>query len=313
MAKKKKSTKKASAGEASEEEIKKKLYDWVAEGYDIGPLTEVVQSKDEEEIAKMFKRYEKNIKKMEELKERLSKLELDRSSARLNQMLESFKNPELVDDVEKFLVAIESGPKLQELRAELASLNVTDFEEEAAALKERLKDPEDVDQLEKEIRAFKRKIKEKFFMEAFEDVVLPTEEEEGRSFVAETIFLLHRDGTLLAVKSKIPPKELDKRLLSKMVMAIREQMSKAFKEGKHIHTLSFKGHEIILEASQHVYAAVVVVGEAKPIMYKIIHKALRIMEKKLENQFKDWSGDRNSLVNLDKYTTAIFQALDKLA
>jgi hypothetical protein len=261
----------------------------------------------------MFRVYEKNIKKMERLKERLAKLEFDRTSQRFNQLIDSFKNPALVDDVEKFLVSIESGPKIQELRAELASLNVTEFEAEAAELRERLQDPNDVDRLEKDIKALKRKIKEKFFMEAFEDVVLPTEEEKGKSFVAETIFLLHRDGTLLAVKSKIPPKELDKQLLSKMVMAIREQMSKAFNEGEHIHTISFKDHEIILEESEHVYAAVVVMGEAKPIMYKIILKALRIMEAKMEPEFKKWKGDRSTLKNLDKYTTAIFQALDKLA
>lgn len=316
MAKKKKSTKKSTSSQKSDsekkdEEIKKKLYDWVAEGYDIDPLMDVVKSKDDEEIAKVFKIYEKNIKRMEDLKQRLAALEFDRSSPRFKELLDTFKNPELVDDVEAFLISIESGPKIQELRAELASLNVTGFEEDAVAIKKKLKDSADAGEIEKDIRALKRKIKEKFFTEAFEEVVLPTEE-KSNSFVAETIFLLHRDGTLLAVKSKIPPKQLDKRLLSKMVMAIREQMTKAFEEGTHVHSLSYQGHTIILEDSEHVYAAVVVAGEAKPIMYKIILKALRIMEKKMKASFDNWKGDRSKLDNLDKYTAAIFQALDKL-
>ena len=87
MAKKKKSTKKSPTSEKSDDEISKKLYDWVAEGYEIGPLVEVVQGKDEEEIAKMFKKYEENIKKMEGLKKRLAKLEFDRENARFQEML----------------------------------------------------------------------------------------------------------------------------------------------------------------------------------------------------------------------------------
>ena len=100
--------------------------------------------------------------------------------------------------------------------------------------------------------------------------------------------------------------------MSRMVMAIKEQMNRAFKEGEHVHTLTYEGHTIILEDSQHVYAAVVVVGEAQPVMYRIILKALQIMEKKLAKELNGWKGNRSSLENLDRYTSAIFQALDKI-
>jgi hypothetical protein len=79
-----------------------------------------------------------------------------------------------------------------------------------------------------------------------------------------------------------------------------------------VHSLAYEGHTIILEDSVHVYAAVVVIGEPKPVMYRVILKALQIMEKKLATEFDNWKGDRTSLENLDKYTSAIFQALDKL-
>jgi hypothetical protein len=114
------------------------------------------------------------------------------------------------------------------------------------------------------------------------------------------------------VKSRKPTTELDKKLMSRMVMAIKEQMGKTFREGEHIHSLTYEGHTIILEDSVHVYAAVVIAGEPKPIMYRVILKALQIMEKKLAPEFDRWRGERNSLENLDKYTSAIFQALEKL-
>lgn len=311
MATKKKSSRKSSSGERQIEDVSSKLYDWIAEGYDVEPLVRVVKTKDNKNIDRMFKRYEKNITRMEKLKKRLADLELDPKNPKLQEWLKSFKNPELVDDVEDFLIALETGPKIKELRAELASLNVTGFEEKVEEIKEKLKDPELIDEAVRDVKALRRRIKEKFFEEAFEEVVVPTQDDEGES-VAETIFLLHKDGTLLAVKSKKPPAELDKRLLSRMVMAIREQMSKAFKEGQHIHTLDYEGHSIILENSTHVYAAVVIKGETTPIMYKIILKALQIMEKKLRTEFDNWTGDRSTLKNLEKYTTAIFQAIDKV-
>jgi hypothetical protein len=311
MVAKKKSARKSASSEKPIDDVSSKLYDWIAEGYDVDPLVQVVKTKDNKKINRMFNRYEKNIARMEKLKKRLATLEIDPKNPKLRELLNSFKNPELVDDVENFLTALETGPKIKELKGELASLNVTGFEEKAERIKEKLENPELIDEAARDVKALRRRIKEKFFEEAFEEVVVPTEDDEGKS-VAETIFLLHKDGTLLAVKSKIPPAELDKRLLSRMVMAIRKQMSKAFKEGLHIHTLDYEGHSIILENSAHCYAAVVVNGEATPIMYKIILKALQIMEKKLKKEFDNWTGDRSTLKNLEKYTTAIFQAIDKV-
>ena len=40
--------------EASEEAVKEKLYDWIAEGYNLDPLLEVVKTKDEKKIDKML-------------------------------------------------------------------------------------------------------------------------------------------------------------------------------------------------------------------------------------------------------------------
>jgi hypothetical protein len=315
MATKKKSSKKPKTKAKPDEDVSSKLYEWIAEGYNVDKLVQAVKSKDDKEIKQLFKEFKTNIVKIEEIRKNLETLKRIRAINTKNplyvEILEALKDPTKVEIAEKFLASLKSGPKLKELQVELASLNVTGFEAEARAIKAKFKNPELTNEIEKDIKSLRRRIKEKFFEEEFEDVVVPSEE-RPKKFVAETIFLLHRDGTLLAVKSKKPPTEIDKKLLSRMVMAIREQMSKAFNEGEHIHTLKYEGHSIILEDSSHVYAAVVVTGEAQAIMYRIILKALQIMEKKLNKEFENWTGDRSSIENLDKYTTAIFQALDKV-
>jgi len=310
---KKKGTKKSTTKKITDEDISKRLYEWIAEGYDVELLMKAVQSKNHAKIQRTFKRFDKNIRRMAKLRDKLEEMGYDEDNPRFNQISKVLKDPDRVEEVEGFLQSITIEPKLKELQAELASLNIAGFEKEAKVIKAKFEDVDDLEDIEKEIKALKRRIKEKFFEEAFEDVVVTKKAEEANTrSTAETIFLLHRDGTLLAVKSKIPPKKLDKRLMSRMVMAIREQMSKAFKEGQHVHSLSYEGHTIILEDSIHVYAAVVVAGEATPVMYKIILKALQIMERKLKDPLENWTGDRSTLDNLEKYTTAIFQAFEKL-
>ena len=312
MAKRKSSKRSISVDQ--EKEISSKLYDWIAEGYEVDELVKIVKSKDARKISKLFKEYENNIKRIEKIKRELEKLKqvhaFNTKSPLYIQLIELIDHPAKVDVAEKFMESLKSGPKLTELQAELASLNITGFEDEAKAIKAKFNQPELVEEINKDVTSLRRRIKEKFFAESFEDVVVPKKKE--RSFVAETIFILHKDGTLLSVKSKIAPAELDKKLMSKMVMAIKEQMMRSFKEGEHVHTLNYMGHNIILEDSVHVYCAVVVVGEARPVMYKIVLKALQILEKNFANEFNNWTGDRAALQNMDKYTSAMFQALDKL-
>ncbi len=311
--KKSSSSSKKSSSSSSKADYPAQLFDWLSEGYIVAPLTNVIKSKDDKKIKEMFSDYEDRIKRLEAVKDELDQLEFNYKNNTYGDVSEKLNDPMQVDYLEKFVRSFQNGPRLNELKAELASLNVSGFQKEAKKIKTMFGDGDELDDIEKAINRLKKKIKEKFFASAFEEeAILKEVEVKEPKFIAETIFLLHKDGTLLSVKSKKPPAELDKKLMSRMVMAIKEQMNRAFKEGEHVHTLTYEGHTIILEDSQHVYAAVVVVGEAQPVMYRIILKALQIMEKKLAKELDSWKGDRTSLENLDRYTSAIFQALDKI-
>jgi len=286
------------------------LYDWISEGYFVDPLLEAIRSGDQQKTEQAFQKYSKLIERLVQVKEKMGKLGFDESHSSYSKVSDKMKDPNQVETLESLVLELEMGPRYKELKAELASLNTKGFEEETNRILSLFESHERAEVLEEEIQKLKKKVKEKFFESAFEEVVVPTEAKPRCT--AEMIFLLHKDGTLLSVKSKSPPTDLDKKLMSRMVMAIKEQMGRAFKEGEHLHSLTYEGHTIILEDSVHVYAAVVIVGEAKPVMYRVILKALQIMEKKLASEFDSWSGNRNALENLDKYVTAIFQALEKV-
>ncbi|MFO7618661.1 MAG: hypothetical protein R6W91_03275 [Thermoplasmata archaeon] len=286
------------------------LYDWISEGYIVDPLLDAIKSGNEEQINSAFMNYNNLVDRLARVREKMAQIGLDEKHSAYPKISDKLNDPYQVEALESLAIEMEHGPRFKELRGELASLNTSGFEEEANRIRAMFDDHENPDVLENEIKLLKKKIKEKFFEAAFEEVVVPAEVKPTTT--AEIIFLMHRDGTLLSVKSRNPPSELDKKLMSRMVMAIKEQMGRAFKEGEHLHTLTYEGHSIILEDSVHVYAAVVIVGEAKPVMFRVILKAIQIMEKKLAAEFETWAGDRSKLENLDKYVTAIFQALDKV-
>ena len=323
MARKKSSTKsksrstaKKSSEKDSGSEYSDKLFKWLQDGYEVDALTELVKSGTKAEIKKAFSKYQKGVRKLKSLAKEFEQLDVDKDSKKYKEIESMLMDPENILEIEEFVNSMKYLPKMNELKAELASLNVTGFEKEAKAIIAKFGDITLLDEIDADIKLLKKRIKEKFFESAFEMELEPGDEAEKgvvtKGPLAETVFFLHRDGTLLSVKSRIPPEKLNKKLLSRMVMAIREQMNKAFKEQEHVHKLTYQGHSIILEDSNHVYAAVVIAGEEKPVMYKIILKALQIMEKRFSKEFDNWAGDRSKLVNLEKYSTAIFQAFDKL-
>jgi hypothetical protein len=298
-----------------------RLYAWIAQGYRVEPLIESIRKGDAAATDELFGRYGQMAARLEGAKARLAELGFRQGHAMFPKYSSIMNDPLEAEALETLAASLASAPRITELRQELASLNTTGFEEDAKKVGRMLDAGEDPDLIEAELRKLTKRIKEKFFEDAFETETVSEEAPQAQQraaepakqthFVAETIFLMHRDGTLLSVKSKKPASEIDKKLMSRMVMAIREQMSRAFKEGEHVHALTYEGHTIILEDSVHIYAAVVVVGEPRAVMYKVILKALQIMEKNMAQAFDSWKGDRNSLENLDKYTSAIFQALEK--
>lgn len=130
---------------------------------------------------------------------------------------------------------------------------------------------------------------------------------------AETIFFMHRDGTMLSFHSRIPVDDQDEKLFENMAEAIREQMNKVYVEGEHVHKLHFEGHNIMLEDSTHLYAAVVIGGEEQPLMYMETLRFLELIEHKHAEELDNWTGDKSVVKDLDRYSDALFMAMDKIS
>jgi hypothetical protein len=279
------------------------LLHWVVQGYEIGQLVGDLRGK--EDVEPYFAEYRRRVARSGELVAEMESLGTV-PPERMEKLRAASKDPARLAELEKELVDQKLGPRIKELKAEFLSLNVRGFEEAARAIQAKFADPSRLDEIEKDIRDLKHKVKERFFEQEFA-VHLEPVPESGAQPVAETIFIVHRDGTLLSVKSKQSKEKVDKQALIRIVNEIRDRIGKGSADSFAVDDL-----KVVMENGRHVCVAVAFTGDEIPIMRKVIDKVVQIMEHKNSGAFGSWSGDRSALVDMERYPAALFQALEQM-
>jgi hypothetical protein len=279
------------------------LLHWVTQGYEIGQLVGDLRGRTN--IEPYFEEFKRRVNRCSEI---LAEIETLKTvpPERISSIRELAKNPGRLAELEKELTEWKVGPRMKEMKAEFLSLNIKSFEEPARKIQAKFSDPSKIDEIEKDIKDLKHRIKERFFENEFAVHLEPVPDSAAHP-IAETIFIIHRDGTLLSVKSKQSKEQVDKKALSHMVIEIKERMTRGSKE-----SFDADGMKVIMENGQHVCVAVSFKGDELPIMRKIIDKVVQIMERKNAEVFSGWTGDRAKLIDMERYPTALFQALEQM-
>jgi hypothetical protein len=275
---------------------------WITQGYDVTDLVKDLQYGAKEESC--FEEYGKRIRRANEIVAEVGKLE-GIAPERVESLRKMSKSPSKLPEMEKDLADLKFSPRLKELRADFLSLNVKGFEDEARRIQAKFSDNSKLDEIEHDIKILRRRIKERFFANEFAVQLEPAD--ASGNIVAETVFIIHKDGTLLAVKSKQSKDSVDKKALSRMVLEIRARM-----ETGSTGSFQAEGSNIVLERGNHVCVAVSFKGEEQSIMRRVIDKVIQIMERKNADIFGSWTGERARVTDVDRYPTAVFQALDAL-
>lgn len=279
------------------------LAEWIRGGYEVSELVEAMRSAGDREIAAIFEEYEQNLARLEALRK---EVEQKVPEAKRGEFAPLLKDPSKIKELKKKLSQIAYEPRIAELKAELASLNTKGFDAEADAIRGMMEDPERLDEAEEAIRALRKKIKERFFEQEF--VMHLEAKARGLHVEAETVIILHMDGTLLAVKSKKSKDQLDKRFLGKAVLKTREVLTERTGP-KHFE---IEGKNLLVQPGSHICIALVFEGKPVELINRMILKVIEIMERKHAEVFKSWNRDRTRIFDIDKYPTALFQALEKL-
>ena len=279
------------------------LLHWVNQGYEVGSIVKDIQGgRDAQETFDDFSRKAKRAQEIVAELESTPGVPADR----MENVRRMAKEPLRVHDLEKELAELKVSPRLKELKAEFMSLNMKGFDEDARRIQAKFNDPTKLEELDHDIKLLKRKIKERFFETEFAIQLEPVRG-AGAPLETETIFIIHKDGTLLSVKSKQPKDQVDKKALSRMILDIRGRMDKG-----NVGTFQCDSSNVIMELGAHVCVAVAFKGEELPIMRRVLDKVVQIMERKNSDALNTWTGDRSRLMDMDRYPTALFQALDAL-
>ncbi|MEW5936499.1 MAG: hypothetical protein AB1665_01590 [Candidatus Thermoplasmatota archaeon] len=306
MAKRKKEVRRpeaATSQSASGQSYGDILVEWISGGYEVSELVAAMRSADEAKIAAAFEEYEGKLARLEALRKEVGqKVPVDKRA----ELAPLLKDPSKIGELEKKLSQIAYEPRIAELKAELASLNTKGFEPEADTIRKMMEEPQRLDEAEEAIKALRKKIKERFFEREF--AMHLEAKARGLHVEAETVIILHMDGTLLAVKSKKPKEKLDKQFLGKIVLKTREVLAE---RGGPKH-FEIEGKNLLVQPGTHICIALVFEGEAVELINRMILKVIEIMERKHADVFKTWNGERSRIFDIDKYPTALFQALEKL-
>ncbi|MBI5000298.1 MAG: hypothetical protein HZB92_02050 [Euryarchaeota archaeon] len=281
------------------------LMDWTLRGYHLSELMIALKGAREEHVPQIMKDFSAKIHMLEALRR---EFQAALPPEKLSELEPMFVDPSKIPELERRLSQLKYEPKTSELRAELATLNTKGFEREAEAIKKALEDPRRLNEAEMAIGTLKKKIKEKFFEQEFAVQLESRPAPSSPGLMLDTIVVMHKDGTLLAVKSKKPKEELDKRFLSKAIVKIREAALQ-YPEGA---TLDVDGTKFSIQPGAYVCVALSFHGEEPQILRRVLKKVTDILERKHSETFKTWTGDRSRLFDIDKYPTAIFQALEKV-
>jgi uncharacterized repeat protein (TIGR01451 family) len=124
----------------------------------------------------------------------------------------------------------------------------------------------------------------------------------------QEVFVVYRDGSLLAHQSRTSTTDKDEDVLMAMFTAIQEFIRESFSYGttRELKAMNLGDHSVEIQRGEHLYLAVIFSGKATPGLNRRLVALVDRMEREYAGVLKDWSGNMDHLKGLDKLTVDIF-------
>lgn len=137
--------------------------------------------------------------------------------------------------------------------------------------------------------------------------------ESQGTYLVEDVFLIHRDGRLIAHESRKYREEIDEDVFSGMLSVVQDFVKDSFrsKEKVGLKRLDFGESKILMERGKHVSVATVLVGQ-EPILLPL--HVLEVIAK-IEDQYGEilegWVGLMSDLAGINEYIKELIFVTDK--
>jgi fibronectin type 3 domain-containing protein len=140
-----------------------------------------------------------------------------------------------------------------------------------------------------------RKVRPK---EVGETVLAAKDEGITASFLIEQVFLVHKDGRLMAECSREDCSITDLDLMSSMLIAVHGLMQDGLRRGS-LKSIRYGDSLVLLSAGQQVNLAVVVYGEPGEDLREEMESTISRIEASYAGVIEEWTGDSTALTGLD--------------
>jgi tetratricopeptide (TPR) repeat protein len=119
----------------------------------------------------------------------------------------------------------------------------------------------------------------------------------GQDHTVEDIFLIYRDGRLIAHQTRRLRADMDNQLLSGMLTAIQSFIQEAFRESEEgqLNEMAFGRNQILIERGRWISLAVVIRGVPPVGARAELSFAVESLEQKYRTALEGWDGEAQSL------------------
>jgi len=127
--------------------------------------------------------------------------------------------------------------------------------------------------------------------------------------VLEELFLIYRDGRLIAHATRRIRPEMDDEILSSMLVAIQNFVQDSFRDdtGGLLKSLEFGESRFLIERGSHVYIAAMYGGKIPDEASLTLKRAIQRIEGDYRTHLEAWDGNMKSFKGVDTYLQDIIK------
>ncbi len=124
----------------------------------------------------------------------------------------------------------------------------------------------------------------------------------------EEVFVVHRDGSLLAHRSRADTSDKDDEILMAMFTAIQEFIKESFSRGgtRELERMKLGDRSVEIRRGENLYLAVIYSGKFAPGLANAMGRLVDRLERTYGDQLRDWSGMMEPVAGIKDEVKVLF-------
>jgi len=129
------------------------------------------------------------------------------------------------------------------------------------------------------------------------------------TMVVDEVFMIYRDGNLMAHQTRRLRPGMDNQIMGSMLVAIQDFVRDSFKEeaSTGLNRMDFGERKVLVEKGENIYLAVVLPGKREGRVPHIMREAIAHAEERFSRTLGDWDGDMDKVRGINEEASRLLQ------